>query len=115
MKRPGSNHATTFAPDTTNDTVDATPGDGICGDADGHCSLRAAIQESNALAGEDTIVLGAHTYVLALAGSNEDASASGDLDVDGDLVLSGADADVTIMCSSAARCASRSSRCVALS
>ena len=30
------------------DTGDATPGDGICADADGNCSLRAAIEEANA-------------------------------------------------------------------
>lgn len=37
------------------DTADATPGDGICDDGSGNCTLRAAIQESNALAGSDTI------------------------------------------------------------
>ena len=30
------------------DTDDATPGDGICADASGNCTLRAAIQEANA-------------------------------------------------------------------
>ncbi|MGN6518355.1 MAG: choice-of-anchor Q domain-containing protein [Dokdonella sp.] len=90
-------HAATFAPDTIDDTIDAAPGDGTCADANGSCSLRAAMQEANALAGEDTIVLGAVVYTLTLAGSNEDASASGDLDVDDDLVLQGAGADATIV------------------
>ncbi|MBA8889844.1 CSLREA domain-containing protein [Dokdonella fugitiva] len=89
--------AATFAPDTTDDTVDAMPGDGFCADAGGHCSLRAAIQESNALAGEDTIVLDASTYALTRAGSDEDAAASGDLDVDDDLVLQGAGAEASII------------------
>lgn len=30
------------------DTGDANPGDGVCADADGNCSLRAAIEEANA-------------------------------------------------------------------
>ena len=39
------------------DTVDANPGDGNCADANGFCSLRAAIMEANELSGEDRIVL----------------------------------------------------------
>src|SRR5690349_24156383 len=73
------------------------PGDGLCADAGGHCSLRAAMQESNALAGEDTIVLDAGTYALTRAGSDEDASANGELDVDDDLVLQGAGDEATII------------------
>ena len=34
---------------------DPVPGDGTCGVGAGSCTLRAAIQESNALAGPDTI------------------------------------------------------------
>src|SRR5580692_7616384 len=40
--------AHTFTVNTTNDTHDATPGDGICADSSGQCSLRAAIEEANA-------------------------------------------------------------------
>ena len=43
--------AATFSVDTTADTVDANPGNGTCADAGASCSLRAAIQEANALAG----------------------------------------------------------------
>lgn len=93
----GGAYAATFAPDTIDDTVDVLPGDGLCADADSHCSLRAAMQESNALAGEDTIVVGPQTYALTRAGSDEDGSASGDLDVDDELVLQGAGADATII------------------
>jgi len=32
----------------TNDTPDANPGDGICADASGNCTLRAAVDDSNA-------------------------------------------------------------------
>ncbi len=34
----------------TTDLVDASPGNGVCADANGQCSLRAAIMEANALA-----------------------------------------------------------------
>ena len=41
--------------DSTLDSGDASPGDGVCNDGSGHCTLRAAIEESNALAGADVI------------------------------------------------------------
>ncbi|HUF54918.1 MAG TPA: right-handed parallel beta-helix repeat-containing protein [Dehalococcoidia bacterium] len=51
-----SSHAATFAVNSTGDAPDATPGDGICETSTaGECTLRAAIEESNALAGTDTI------------------------------------------------------------
>lgn len=40
---------------TRSDTHDATPGDGICADANGACTLRAAIEEANALPGRDSV------------------------------------------------------------
>jgi CSLREA domain-containing protein len=47
--------ATTFVVNSLGDTSDATPGNGACADAGGLCTLRAAIQEANALSGDDTI------------------------------------------------------------
>jgi CSLREA domain-containing protein len=44
-----------FVVNTTADTVDNNPGDGLALDSNGQTSLRAAIQEANALPGEDTI------------------------------------------------------------
>lgn len=38
------------------DTVDAAPGDGVCADAAGKCTLRAAIMESNTTAGSNAII-----------------------------------------------------------
>ena len=38
---------TLFTVNSTADTVDATPGDTLCADANGQCTLRAAIQEAN--------------------------------------------------------------------
>jgi CSLREA domain-containing protein len=58
--------ATSFTVNTTNDAIDANPGNSICADATGNCSLRAAIQEANALAGADTIILPDGLYTLTL-------------------------------------------------
>ncbi|MCQ4166208.1 choice-of-anchor Q domain-containing protein [Tahibacter harae] len=81
--------AATFAVDTTADTTDQTAGDGLCRDNSGRCSLRAAIQEANALPGADEITLGAGTFALTLAGAQEDAAASGDLDVRSEIRIHG--------------------------
>src|SRR6266849_4086309 len=89
-------HAATFVVNTTADTADAVPGDGICADSGGACSLRAAVQEANALAGPDTIQLSAATYVLSGA-AGDDAALSGDLDITGDLTLTGAGTASTII------------------
>jgi len=48
-------HAATFTVNSTADTSDAAPGDGTCDDGTGVCTLRAAIEEANALDGADTI------------------------------------------------------------
>src|SRR5262249_4416352 len=45
----------TFTVDSSLDDSDAFPGDGICASPSGRCTLRAAVEESNALAGENTI------------------------------------------------------------
>lgn len=79
----------TFTVDSTVDEVDASPGDGQCATAGGVCTLRAAIQETNALAGADTINLPSGTYTLTLTGANEDAAATGDLDISDDLTIAG--------------------------
>ena len=52
---------------TGQDSVDANVGDGICADASGACSLRAAIQEANASApSERTIMLDVAEVLLDL-------------------------------------------------
>jgi PKD repeat protein len=50
-------HAATFDVNDTGDVGDANHGDGVCDDGSGKCTLRAAIDEANALAGPDTINL----------------------------------------------------------
>src|SRR5437667_9123302 len=73
--------ATSFTVDGTIDAVDANSGDGVCATAAAECTLRAAIQETNALAGPDAIQLPDGIYVLAIVGTGEDSAATGDLDV----------------------------------
>jgi CSLREA domain-containing protein len=82
-------HAATFTVDSTADATDAAPGNGTCATAAGACTLRAAIQEANALAGADTINVPAGNYFLIIQGSNEDAAASGDLDLTSELTING--------------------------
>ena len=59
-------HAASFTVNVTADATDTNPGDGICEidtPPSGLCTLRAAIQEANALPGRDHIVItnGVHT------------------------------------------------------
>lgn len=72
----------TFVVDSAADSVDATPGDGVCQTATpGQCTLRAAVMELNADLDGGTILLSGLTAVLSTAGGGEDAAATGDLDV----------------------------------
>jgi len=89
--------ATTFTVDSTLDAVDAAPGNGLCATSDGACTLRAAIQETNALPGADEIVLPAGTYGLTITGRRENGSARGDLDVTDTLTIRGASSATTII------------------
>ena len=86
-----------FAVNATHDAVDAAPGDGACADPSGACTLRAAIMETNALPGGDTITLPPSTYTLAIPGGGEDAGATGDLDITTDLTLIGGGRDSAIV------------------
>ncbi len=47
--------AATFTVNSTSDVGDNNAGDGVCNDGGGNCTLRAAIEESNALVGADNI------------------------------------------------------------
>jgi len=79
--------ALTLSVTTTNDLVAV----------DGVTSLREAVQAANLLGGPDTIDLPAGTYVLSIPGSNEDAAATGDLDVGDVLLVQGAASGPTII------------------
>ena len=47
--------AVTFVVDSADESYDADSGDGLCLDDSGHCTLRAAIDQANALPGKDLI------------------------------------------------------------
>ncbi len=81
----------------TNDEVDANIGDGVCRTVSGTCTLRAAIQEANFPSSVKTILLPAATYVLTITGANEDAAATGDLDIAANLTIKGAGPATTII------------------
>lgn len=80
----------TFPVDDTADAVDANPGDGLCADAAGKCTLRAAIQEAHALHGTHAIDVAPGLYLLTLGGIQlPDGTVS--------LTIAGVDAATTII------------------
>ncbi len=92
----GPASAATISVTTTDDELNS----------DGDCSLREAIQAANtdaavdactAGSGADTIDLPANTYTLSIAGTGEDANATGDLDITADLTITGAGQATTII------------------
>ncbi len=90
--------ATNFVVNSTADKGDANPRDGLCETStSGECTLRAAIQQANALEGSDTISIPAGTYTLSIEGAGEDAAAAGDLDITDNLAISGAGMGATII------------------
>ena len=88
--------AAVFNVDDTRDLVDANTADGNCATAEGTCTLRAAIQQANALTGtSDTINLPAGIYALTRAGLAENGAATGDLDVTDPVDIVGPDREST--------------------
>ncbi|MDP9410080.1 MAG: hypothetical protein M3P70_06170 [Actinomycetota bacterium] len=94
--------AETFRADQLADLQDSEPGDGRCdasSEPGDQCTLRAALQESNALDGRDTVVLIEGTYLLTLPGLDtngdgfpdaEQRAATGDLDIKDETTVRGA-------------------------
>lgn len=80
---------------TVDTTVDAAALVACTDAAADDCSLRGAIIAANAASGADTITVPAGTYVLTIQGGGEDTPATGDLDVIGEVTISGAGADTT--------------------
>ena len=79
--------AATFAVNSTADAHDAMPGDGTCATATGDCTLRAAIEEANALPGPDSVSIPAGTCALSL----------GRITISDDLTLDGSGATSTFI------------------
>lgn len=93
----GAVFAAPFTVDATNDTQDVSPGDGICIDSNGRCSLRAAISEANSLPGDDVITLPAGIYTTTLTGVNENANVGGDFDITSNITINGAGSGSTFI------------------
>jgi CSLREA domain-containing protein len=75
---------------TTADGADPIPGDGVCDDGAGACTLRAAIQTANVVAGPDTVILQPGLYELSLKRDTElPDDQTGDLDVTSEITVSG--------------------------
>jgi CSLREA domain-containing protein len=76
-----------FIVNSTDDAPDATPGDGACATTTAMCTLRAALDEANALPGASTIALPAGTYVRTI----------GPLAITADVSIHGGGASATIV------------------
>src|ERR687895_668259 len=86
-----------IAVNDTADRPDRSIGNGVCATAANTCTLRAAIQESNALLGQDTITLPPGTYELENPSVNEDSQTTGDHDITDSVTIVGAGAGATIV------------------
>lgn len=88
--------AATFMVNTTTDAAEnmATVGDGVCDVGGGQCTLRAALQEANALPNADVIDVPAGTYALSVADAGD---SSRDLDVLNPVTITGAGPLLTII------------------
>lgn len=84
--------AATFVVDTLTDSHDAAPGDGVCADGSGNCTLRAAIEEANAWSGPDTVSLGPGDHVVDLVIGNPAHGVPLEVLTDMDIVGAGAGA-----------------------
>ncbi len=79
------------------DSRDTVVGDGQALDLSGSFSLRAGVMEGNSSPGAHVIQLAAGTYTLSLAGRFEDAAATGDLDIRGNITIRGVSARDSII------------------
>lgn len=89
--------AATFTVNTTGDTQDANTADGACLDTSSQCSLRAAITQANALAGDDIINVPAGTYTATLPTLSENLNAGGDFDITTNITINGSGAGNTFI------------------
>lgn len=83
--------AVNFAVNSTIDAVDANPGNGVCANSGGVCTLRAAIMEANHTPGGGvSIIIPAGIYTLTIPTSGADDETIGDLDITASMSLIGA-------------------------
>ena len=93
----GSARAATLTVDDLGDTHDAVAGNGSCADAAGKCTLRAAIEEANALGGDDEI-----GFAGGLGGTI--TLANGELSIQSNLTITGPGADALTVSGNNAEC-----------
>ena len=89
----------TMTVNTTADSIDASPGNGVCANSSGYCSLRAAIMEANANPGSTiqfAASLNGTPIVLTRTGNDYTANA-GDLDINASTNIVGNGASNTII------------------
>lgn len=80
-------HAATFVVSASEDEPDSAPGDGVCASIGGSCTLRAAVEETNATEGLDHIYLSTENYRLT----------RGPLVIEGQLEIAGREASWTTL------------------
>jgi hypothetical protein len=86
-----------FTVNSGHDKGDLDPGNGLCVAyiivfppfVIPFCTLRGAIEETNALPGPDTINIPSGNYLLDIDGINEEKAATGDLDITDTLIIMG--------------------------
>ncbi len=87
----------TFTVNAVADFGDASVGNGVAMDQLGRTTLRAAIQEANALPTPDNIILPAGTFRLTRPGESDDLAVTGDLDILDSVNIVGAGANSTFI------------------
>jgi hypothetical protein len=105
LGRMPTSYAPEFNSNSGHDVRDLGPGNGLCVAylivfapfVLPFCTLRAAIEETNALSGQDIINVPSGHFLLDIAGINEDHAATGDLDITGDLIIRGNGAGQTFL------------------
>lgn len=83
----------TFVVNNNGDSVDADTADNLCLDASGNCTLRAAIQQANASAGDDTITFDFVVFPTTITLTRGELQISTDITITGigarNLIVSG--------------------------
>ncbi|MCL7486590.1 MAG: hypothetical protein M8357_00250 [Desulfobulbaceae bacterium] len=105
LSRMPASYAAEFNINSGYDVRDLEPGNGLCVAylivfapfVLPFCTLRAAIEETNALPGQDIINVPSGHFILDIDGINEDHAATGDLDIRDDLIIRGTGAGQTFL------------------
>jgi CSLREA domain-containing protein len=93
-----ASRAASFTVNSTLDIPDFDAGDGVCQTINARqCTLRAAISEANALAGDDIIFLPAGVYITTRPTLGDDANVGGDFDITSNITINGAAAGSTFI------------------